>query len=95
MQKRNMPRPKRKTKAEILKSPFITQTETGRLLDLGYSEAKRVFQMARDRDLDQIGEARMVHVSKVRLTSVLWVVGIDYDLLMEQVKGGESGEAND
>ena len=90
-----MPRKKAKTKLEILRSPFLTQTEVGRLLDLGYNESKRVFQMAYDRDLDQIGEARMVHISKVRLKSVLWAVGLDFDMLERQVKGGDSGEEDD
>ena len=87
-----MPRKKAKTKLEILRSPFVTQTEVGRLLDLGYNESKRVFQMAYNRDLDQIGEARMVHITKVRLKSVLWAVGLDFDMMEKQMKGGDSGK---
>lgn len=90
-----MPQRKVRSREEILHTPFVTQTEVGRLLDLSYRDAKEVFDRAHDRDIEQIGRDRMVHLSKVRLKSVLWAVGLDYGMLEKQVKGGKNGGTED
>lgn len=87
MRKRNMQ--KIKTRAEILSSPYITQTEIARLLELSYRDAKQVYQLARQRDTEQLGERLSIYANKTRLKSVLFVTGLDYNMLAKQIRWEE------
>lgn len=68
---------KAKSRDEILESPYVTKTEVQRLLGESYRTASRVYNLALQKDLAELG-GRMIYPDgeKVRITSVCWVMGI-------------------
>lgn len=76
-----------KSREELLSEAFICKSEIKRLLNVSTSVASKVFTVAHDTDLAELGRPRMFYYGKkVRLKTVLKVMGIDFNLLSKQIK---------
>lgn len=78
-----------KTRKELLTEAFICKSEIKRLLNVSTSVASKVFDVAHQIDLQELGRSRMFYYGKkVRLKTVMKVMGIDFNLLSKQIKSG-------
>ena len=70
---------KAKSREEILDSPYVSKTEIQRLTGEGYRTASRIYEMALEKDREELAD-RLIYQygEKVRITSVCWVLGIKY-----------------
>jgi len=74
-----------KTKREIMKSAYVTQTDIRTLLNCSQGTAHRLYGIADRIDAEMLGEWR-IEPRKVRLKSLLKVAGIDYSFLERMAK---------
>lgn len=80
-----------KSRLETLGCPYVTTTDIKRLIGCETGVARRVYAAARKIDVEQLGEAWMVHPHKVRTTTALQVLGLDYEQLRAMVLAAEGG----
>lgn len=64
-----------KSRQEMYNALHLTQSEIGRLFGLSRTKSKKVFDMAMARDREALAD-RLLFEDKVRIGSVLWVLGI-------------------
>ena len=80
---------KKKTREEILAQQYLSKSDIHNLLIMPWATAVHVFQKAQELDDQEL----KYHIwdTRVRLSSVLKVTGLSYNLMAKQVKG-ESNE---
>lgn len=80
-----------KTREEIAEQVFLNVADIGKLLQVGYRSAKKIYAIADQIDTDQLRSWR-IEPNKVRITTVCKVAGINLATLQKQIKSGVSGE---
>lgn len=74
-----------KTREQLLSAPYLSTVEIGRLLDIPYRQAKKIFTVSMKIDQEQLKEL-MIFDNKVRFKTVMKVSGNDFNLLAKQIK---------
>lgn len=83
---------RKRTRAELIASAYLTQTDVMRLLDCSYSDARKIYRIADKIDAEKLGAYR-VENRKVRISSVCRATGLDIKQLSQLVKNaGVVGE---
>lgn len=75
-----------KSEAEILQQRYLNKRDIQVLLQVSRRTADKYFKIARQMDEDELQD-RVIEENRARTSSVLKVSGMDYDLLMKQIKG--------
>lgn len=74
-----------KSREEICTQYYLSQTDIRKLLQVGYSQAKRIYSFASDIDDQELNKWR-IEPYKVRMTSVCKVIGTTVPALQRQIK---------
>ncbi len=74
-----------KSREEISTQFYLSQTDIRKLLQVGYSQAKRIYGFASDIDDQELNKWR-IEPYKVRMTSVCKVIGTTVPALQKQIK---------
>lgn len=74
---------KKKTREEVITQPYLNTSDISKLLSVTYPKAKRIYKAA-----DQIDSEIKYRIepTKVRMSSVMKVTGINFNLLLKQIK---------
>ncbi len=74
-----------KSRDEICRQFYLSQTDIRKLLQVGYSQAKRIYGFASEIDDQELNKWR-IEPFKVRMTSVCKVIGTTVPALQKQIK---------
>ena len=84
---------KKKTREEILAQQYLSKSDIHNLLIMPWATAVHVYQKAQELDAKEL----KYHIwdTRVRLSSVLKVTGLSYNLLERQIKGERYENSNE
>ena len=75
-----------KSRSDIAEQVYLGKHDIQELLQVSRSMADKLYNAAMKVDRDELKD-RVIHDSKARLQTVLKVAGINYSLLIKQIKG--------
>lgn len=74
---------RKKTREEILSQPFLNTTDIAKLLAVSRPKAERIYSAANQIDSEL---KYRIEPTKVRMTSMLKVTGLNFNILTKQIK---------
>ena len=81
-----------RSREELISKPYLSKTEIGRLLDVSWAKAERIFCLADKLDFEDLKDMR-IEPTKVRITSVCKVIGMSINTLQKLVDNEKGASA--
>lgn len=76
-----------KSRLEIAQSAYLSVEDIRKLLEVGYTQARKIYGFASEVDDQSLGKWR-VQDRKVRMESVMLVTGKKIETILKQIKNG-------
>ena len=81
-----------RSREELISKPYLSKTEIGRLLDVSWGKAEKIYTFADEIDHNELGKMR-IEPTQVRITSVCKVIGISVNGLKKLIGNNKKGVA--